>query len=70
MIEFGISKKKSYIQLMFRMVANGEGCYYIAVKQLHPLVRGKISKHNDYSYVLKCINSFRTKDKLESHKKC
>ena len=42
---------------------------YIAVKRLSALLRGITSKHHPDFYCLNCLHSFRTEDKLESHKK-
>ena len=50
------------------MIPNGETCYYLAVKKLSALL-GITSKHYGGYYSLNCLNSFRTKDKFESHKK-
>ena len=44
-------------------------CHYIAVKKLSALLRGITSKNNGDFYCLNCLHSFRTKNKLESHKK-
>ena len=51
------------------MIPNGEGWHYIAVKKLPALLREVMSKHNGDCYCLDCFHSFRTKNKLESHKK-
>ena len=49
--------------------ANSEGqCHYLAVKELPALLRGITSKHYGDFYCLNCLHSFRTKNKLESHK--
>ena len=42
---------------------------YVAVKKLSALLREKASKHYSDFYCLNSLSSFRTKDKLESHKK-
>ena len=42
---------------------------FLAVKKLSALLRGITSKNDMNFYCLKCLHSFRTKDKLESHKK-
>ena len=50
--------------------AKSEGrWHYIAVKKLSALLRGITSKHYSDFYCLNCLHSFRTKNKLESHKK-
>ena len=51
------------------MIPNGEGWHYIAVKKLPVLLRGVTSKHSCDYYCLDYLHSFRTKNKLESHKK-
>ena len=38
-------------------------------KKPSALLRGITSKKNGYFYCLNCLHSFRTKNKLESHKK-
>ena len=38
-------------------------------KNLSALLRGITSKNNGDSYCLNCLHSFRTKNKLESHKR-
>ena len=42
---------------------------YVAVKKLSALLREKVSKHYSDFYCLNSLSSFRTKGKLESHKK-
>ena len=51
------------------MIPNGEGWHYTAVKKILALLRGISLKHNGDYYYLSCLHSFRTKNKLESHKK-
>ena len=43
--------------------------HYLAVKKPSALFRGRKSKHYSDFYCLNCFHSFRTKNKLESHKK-
>ena len=51
------------------MIPNGEKIWhYRAVKKLSALLRGITSEYNDNFYCLNCLLSFRTKNKLESHK--
>ena len=53
------------------MISNGEKgrWHYLAVKKPSSLLRGITSKHyHDFCY-LNCFHSFRTKNKLQSHKK-
>ena len=69
-------------QVILLIIPNGEGCeaksqglqglqrsHYLAVKQLSALLRGITSqRYNDFC-CLNYLHSFRTKNKLESHKK-
>ena len=43
--------------------------HYRAVKNLSTLLRGITSKHHVHFYCLNCLHSFRTENKLQSHKK-
>ena len=43
--------------------------HYLAVKKLSALLAGVTSKNNGDFCCWKCLHSFRTKNKLESHKK-
>ena len=51
------------------MILNGQGLHYLAVKKLSALLRRITSKKNGYFYYLNCLHSFRTKSKLQSHKR-
>ena len=51
------------------MIPNGEKWHYLAVKKLSALLRTITSKNNGDFYYLNCLHSFRTKNKLDSHKK-
>ena len=59
------------------MILNGEKCKakpegqsrYLAVKKLSALLREIASKYYGGLYCLYCLPSFRTKNKLKSHKK-
>ena len=51
------------------MILNGEKWHYVAVQKLSALLRGIASKNNGDVCCLNCLHSFRTKRKLESHKK-
>ena len=51
------------------MISNGEGWHYLTVKNLSALLIGIRSKGNGEFYSLNCLHSFRTKNKLESHKR-
>ena len=52
-------------EVILLMIPNGEEWHYLAVKKLLALT----SKENGDFYCLNCLHSFRTKSKLESHKK-
>ena len=61
------SKREEQVTLL--LIPNKKGWQYIAVKKPSALLRGTTSKHSsDYCY-LNYFHSFRTKSKLESHKK-
>ena len=49
--------------------SKGRQWHYLAVKELSALLRGITSKHYGDFYCLNCLHSFRSKNKLESHKK-
>ena len=51
------------------MIPNGEKWHYLAVKRLSALLRGIKSKCYGEFFCLNCLHSFRTKIKLESHKR-
>ena len=51
------------------MIPNEEGWHCIAVKKFPALLRRITWKHQADFYCLTCLHSFRTKNKLESHKK-
>ena len=52
------------------MILNREGLWNcLALKKLPALLREITSKHYGEFYCLNCFHSFRTKHKLESHKK-
>ena len=58
------NREKQYILLM---ISNGEKGHYLAVKKLSALLRGITSKNNrDFCFI---IISFRTKNKLECHRR-
>ena len=56
-------------QVILLMFPNGEKWDYLAIKKLSALLRGIASKYNGYFYCPNCLQSFRTKNKLESHKR-
>ena len=57
-------------QVILLMISNNKKqWHYLAVKKLSALFKGITSKNNGDFYCLTCLHSFRTNDKLESHKK-
>ena len=51
------------------MISNGENWHYLTVKNLSRLLRGITSNHDGGFSCLNCFQSYRTKNKLEAHKK-
>ena len=51
------------------MISNGENWHYLVVKILSGLLTGITSNHKEEFYCLNCFHSYRTKNKLEAHKK-
>ena len=51
------------------MITNGEKWHYLTVKNLSGLLRGITSNHCGDFHCLNCFRSYRTKSKLELHKK-
>ena len=51
------------------MIPNGKEWHYLVVKKLSMLLREITSNNNGNFYCLDCLHSFRTKNRLESHKK-
>ena len=66
-----VSKYKSNRekQVILLMIPNEEKWHYLAAKKLSALLRGITSNHYCDFYCLNCLYSFRTKNKLESHKR-
>ena len=58
-------------RVILLMISNGEKgrWHYLSVKKLSALLRGITSKNYGDFYFLNCFHSFRTKNKLQSHKK-
>ena len=73
------NNSKSEKQVILLMILNRQKCqakskgkqqwHYLAVKKLSTLLRGTKSKINGDFYCLNCLQSFRTRNKYESHKK-
>ena len=51
------------------MITDGKKCHYLVLKNLSELIKGITSTHEKYFYCFNCFHSYRTKNKLESHKK-
>ena len=51
------------------MISNGENWHNPVVKNLSGLFRGITCTHKEHFYCLNCFRSYRTKYKLEKHKK-
>ena len=64
--KFNLSREH---QIVLLMINDGEKWHYLCVKKLSALLRGLTSNHNGDVYCMNCFKSFRTKCKLEVHKK-
>ena len=51
------------------MISNGENWHYLVVKNLPGLLKGITSNHKQDFYCLNYFHLYRTKNKLEKHKK-
>ena len=56
-------------QVILLMITNGEKWHYLTVKNLPGLLTGITSTHKEDFYCLNCFHYYRTRNKLESHKK-
>ena len=56
-------------QVILLMITDGEKLHYIAVTTLSELLRGVTGNNNGNFYCLNCFHAYRTKNKLETHKK-
>ena len=56
-------------QVILLMITDGEKWHYLTVKNLPGLLRGITSTHKEDFYCLNCFHSYRTKNRLEAHKK-
>ena len=56
-------------QVILLMITGGEKWHYIAVTRLSGLLRGVTGNNNGDFYCLNCFHTYRTKNKLETHKK-
>ena len=56
-------------QIILLMISNGKDWHYLVVKSLSGLLTGIKSNHKEDFYCLNCYHSYRTKNKLDAHKK-
>ena len=56
-------------QIILLIISNGENWHYLVVKSLSGLLTGITANHKEDFYCLNCFHSYRTKNKLEAHKK-
>ena len=56
-------------QIILLMITDGQKWHYLVVKNLPGLLKGITSTHEKDFYCLNCFHSYRTKNKLVSHKK-
>ena len=56
-------------QVILLMITNGEKWHYLTVNNLPGLLREITSTHKEDFYCLNCFRSYRTRNKLEVHKK-
>ena len=56
-------------QVILLMISNGENWHYLVVKSLPGLLKGITSNHKEDFDCLSCFHSYRTKNKLNAHKK-
>ena len=56
-------------QIILLMITDGEKWHYLVVKNISGLLKGITSTHMKDFYCLNCFHSYRTTNKLESHKK-
>ena len=56
-------------QIILLMITDSEKWHYLVVNNSSKLLRGITSNHHDGFYCLNCFHSYRTKNKLEAHKK-
>ena len=56
-------------QVILLMITGGEKWHYLVVKNLSGLLKGIASTHEKDFYCLNCFHSYRTRNKLKSHKK-
>ena len=64
--KYNLTREK---QITLLKDSNGENWHYFVVKRLSGLLTGITSNHKEDFYCLNCFHSYRTKIKLEAHKK-
>ena len=64
--QHNLTRKKQVILLM---ITDGEKWHYTAVTRLSGLLKGVTGNNNGDFYCLNCFHAYRTKSKLETHKK-
>ena len=57
------------LAIILLMISNGENWHYLKVNNLPGLLRGITSNHKEDFCCLNYFRSYRTKNKLEEHKK-
>ena len=56
-------------QIILLLSSDDQKWHYLVVKNLSGLLRGITSNHKEDFYRLNCFHFYRTKNKLEAHKK-
>ena len=56
-------------QIILLMISDGQKWHYLVVKNLSGLLREITSNQKEDFYCLNCFHSYKTKNKLEAHKK-
>ena len=56
-------------QIILLMITDNEKWHYAAVTRLSGILRGVTCNNNGDFYCLNCFHAYRTKNKLETHKK-
>ena len=64
--KYNLTREK---QIILLTISNGEKWHYLVVKSLSELFTGVTSNHKEDFYCLNCFHSYRTKNRLDAHKK-
>ena len=64
--KYNLTREK---QIILLMISNDEKWHYLVVKSLLGLFTGVTSNRKEDFYCLNCFHSYRTKNKLDAHKK-